>query len=242
VAFLPFAAFSLQVASILFVAFGCGVLAWALMRWGYGPLFGFLSASVHYAAEVGQFSPIYAASVVLPWLGLFALAKPTIGAAAFVARPSWWPVVGGLVFGGIAFAINPQWPAEWLHAIAQNNAQWAPAVPYRAPITFLGGPLVLLSLLRWRRPEARFLAALMCVPQTTVLYETVPVFLIPRTFGEALGLTACSYFAHLATEFVTPQGGVLPIDNMGGAGQCIVLFLYLPATAMLLFHRRNVAE
>jgi hypothetical protein len=241
VAWLPVAALSLHLATVGFVALGCGAFAWALMAWGYGPLFGFLSASVHYAAEVGQFSPLFAASVALPWLGIFLVAKPTVGLAAFVARPSWWAVGGALVFGGIAFAINPHWPRAWLDAVARNDALWAPTVPYRAPITFLGGPLVLLALTRWRRPEARYLVALACVPQTTVLYETVPLFLIPRTFGETVALTALSYLTHLATELVTPQGIVPPSEHLAGAGQMIVLFLYLPAVALLL-HRPNRSD
>jgi hypothetical protein len=38
---------------------------------------------------------------------------------------------------------------------------------------------------KWRRPEARLLAALACIPQTPVLYEVVPLFLLVRTFREA---------------------------------------------------------
>lgn len=234
VAFLPFGFLSVDTASILFTALTCGAFAWAVMRWGYGPLFGFYSASVHYAAEVGQFSPLFAASVVVPWLALFLVAKPTIGAAAFIARPSWWAVAGCVVFGGIAFAINPHWPAEWMHEVARNNALWAPAVPYRAPVTFVGGPLVLLALLRWRRPEARYIAALIFVPQTVGLYEAVPLFLVPRTFGEAASLTTLSYVAFLAAEYVAPQAYVPPVDAMMASGQAVMLLLYLPAVALLL--------
>lgn len=241
VAALPFGVLPLDVASVLFVGLGCGVFAWVLMSWGYGPLFGFLSGSVHYAAEVGQWSPLFAASVVVPWLALFLVAKPTIGAAAFIARPSWWAVAGGVVFGGVAFAINPHWPREWLDAVARNNALWAPQIPYRAPITFLGGPLALLCLLRWRRPEARYVAALLCVPQTTVLYETVPLFLVPRTFGESLTLTVLSYASWLVAQHYAPQGIAPPSDHANAAGQMIVLFLYLPATAILLT-RPNVDD
>jgi hypothetical protein len=241
VALLPLGALPLHVATVLF-SFACGgALAWAVMRRGYGPLFGMLSAPVHYAAETAQWSPLFAASVVVPWLALFLVAKPTIGLAAFVARPSWWAVAGGILFGGVAFAVNPHWVGEWLGAVHRNAAQWAPDRPYRIPITYPGGALALLALLRWRRPEARYLAVLACVPQTPLQYEAVPLLLIPRTFWEAAGLFALSYAGHLATEYVAPQGAGQP-HHLAVSGQMIVLFLYLPATALLLTrpHRSDV--
>jgi hypothetical protein len=81
--------------------------------------------------------------VIAP-LGLLLVAKPTVGGAIFLTRPSRWALLGAFVFGGIAFLVQPGWVADWLDAIARDNAIWAPTVPYRAPITFIGGPLVLL--------------------------------------------------------------------------------------------------
>jgi hypothetical protein len=240
VAILPLGALPLHVATVLF-SFGCGMaLAWTVMRWGYGPLFGVLSAPAHYAAETAQWSPLFAASVALPWLGIFLVAKPTVGLAAFVARPSWWAVGGALVFGGLAFAVNPHWVAEWLANVHRNAAAWAPDRPYRVPLTYPGGAVALLALLRWRRPEARYLAALACVPQTPLQYEAVPLVLVPRTFWEAAGLFALSYTAHLATEWVAPQVVSQP-RHLAVSGQMIVLFLYLPA-ALLLLTRPNRSD
>ena len=52
-------------------------------------------------------------------------------------------------------------------------------------LTLRGGALVLLALLKWRRPEARLLAATACVPHTLLPDETLPLFLVPQTWLEA---------------------------------------------------------
>ena len=67
---------------------------------------------------------------------------------------------------------------------------------------------MLLAILRWRRPEARLLIALACVPQSMLLYETVPLFLVPRTFRESALLVALSYVALRAVAYGGPYPDV----------------------------------
>jgi ABC-type anion transport system duplicated permease subunit len=54
----------------------------------------------------------------------------------------------------VSLLLQPSWPREWLNAVSQ--------APHIAPL--IGqtavGPLVLLSLMRWRRADARLLVAL----------------------------------------------------------------------------------
>ena len=121
---LPLAPFAPRVASAVFVGFGIGVLAWALMRNGLGPLVVLLAAPVGVAMETAQWSPLFAAALVLPALSFFLVAKPTIGLAIFAARPSWRPVVAGVLCTVVAFALVPGWLAEWRQALAENAAQW----------------------------------------------------------------------------------------------------------------------
>jgi hypothetical protein len=109
-------------------------------------------------------------------LGFLFVAKPTIGAAMFAARPSWWPIVGAVILCAIAFIVQPTWVMDWRDAVVRTRHKWL----FVAPITYPGGVIVLLALLRWRRPEARLIAALASVPQTTALYEGVPLFLVPH--------------------------------------------------------------
>jgi hypothetical protein len=230
---IPFAPLPLNVATVLFTTLIGAAFAWALMAHGYTPLFGFFSGALHLAAEEGQYSPLFAAAAVIPWLSLFLIAKPTIGAAIFVARPSWWAVSGALLFGAIAFAIQPHWVHDWLDAVARNNRQWAPQSPYRAPILFPGGVVALACLLRWRRPEARLVAALACVPQTTVLYEAVPLFLVPRTFLETTVLVVCSYLQHWFGRFFA-AGVPTAQEHVTLSGRWLALSMYVPVTLMVL--------
>ena len=237
---IPLAPLPIGTATFLFSVLGGFALAWALMEYGYGPLFGFFSMPVRAAFEVVQWSPLLAAAAIVAPLGLLLVAKPTLGAAILFARPSRWAFIGAAVFGGIAFLVEPGWVQHWLDAIARNNVEWAPTVPYRAPITFIGGPLVMLALLRWRRPEARLVAALVCVPQTLVMYEAVPLFLVPRTLLQAAGLVALSHAGHFWVRTQLPPG-YLESLNYSLVGQAMIWSLFLPCTVLVL-RRANVGD
>jgi len=234
---IPFAPLSIHAATVLFSVIGGALLAWALMEHGYGTLFGFFSMPVRAAFESVQWSPVLASAMVIAPLSLVLVAKPTVGGAIFFARPSRWAFAGAALFGGIAFALQPGWVSDWLDAIARNEAIWAPTTPYRAPITFVGGPLVLLCLLRWRRPEARLVAAMVCVPQTLVLYEAVPLMLVPRTFWQSVALVAASYVGHAWVRIHLPPGYHERL-SYELVGRAMVWSLYLPCT-LLVLRRRN---
>jgi hypothetical protein len=104
-----------------------------------------------------------------------------------------------------------------------------------------GGPFILLALVKWRRADARLLAALACVPQTPVLYEVVPLFLLVRTFREATFLTvlmalvvkivqANEHAAHLSSALTGADYNTWMALN----GQWMVWLVYLPCTALVL--------
>jgi hypothetical protein len=230
---IPFAPLPSDWASVAFMVVGGATFAWALMEYGYGPLFGFFGAALHYAAETAQWSPLFAAAVVLPPISAVLLAKPTIGAAIFVARPSWWGVGGALVLALIGFVVQPTWVGDWLQAARTNNLAWLPHRPYQIPVLMPGGWLALLCLLRWRRPEARLVAALACVPQSPTLYETVPLFLVPRTFWQAATLVALSYGQHALVELLMPAPRIAG-EYFDLSGRLIAVMLYAPVTAMVL--------
>ena len=230
---IPFTPFPEPVASMLFAALGGAVFAWVLMAYGYGPLFGFFSLSMREASAAAQWSPIISACFVLAPLSFILIAKPTIGVALFVARPSWWAVAGGVILLTAAYLVQPTWIADWMGAVERYREMGAPNAPYRAIVSFPGGALALLCLLRWRRPEARLIAALVCVPITPMLYETLPLFLIPRTFWEAATLVGLSYAQHHVTTALVPVPWT-HANFMAVTGQMFVLLMYLPATIMIL--------
>ena len=67
-------------------------------------------------------------------------------------------VTGGLLLG-VSLAILPTWPLDWMHVMRAGveNHYRAPVVGGRGLLAL--GPALLVVLLRWRRPEARLLAA-----------------------------------------------------------------------------------
>ena len=228
----PLAYFSEPIASALFVGVGGGLFAWSLMEYGYGPLFGFFSLGVREAAGAGQWSLLIAAAFVVSPIGLVLVAKPTVGLAMFFARPTRWALAGCVLMVATAFAVQPTWITDWRDAMAANTARW-PASPYRAIISFPGGVLALLCLARWRRPEARLVAALVCVPITVSAYETVPLLMVPRTFWQAALLVLLSYVQQsLKMALLAPPWSAAQF--VAATGQLLVVALYLPATIMVL--------
>ena len=96
-----------------------------------------------------------------------------------------------------------------------------------------GGVLLLLALLRWRRPEARLLAALACVPHLAVLYDTVPLFLACRARWEAWLLVALSYVTLVVTiNMVTPGMGL--VAALARTWPALLLLMYLPVLVLVL--------
>jgi hypothetical protein len=101
-----------------------------------------------------------------------------------------------------------------------------------APVTRWGGPLILLALLKWRRADGRLLVALSCIPQTPVLYDVVPLFLLVRTFRDAallIVLTGAVASIVDATARNASYNTWMAIN-----GQWMVWLVYLPCTAMVL--------
>src|SRR5215218_1846316 len=195
VATIPLATIARPLAAVLFAAIGSGVFVWAATRRSVAPAVVITSASAALAAETVQWSPLLGAAFAVPWLGVLLCAKPTIGFAIWLARPTRWAIIGAAVLSAIGLAFSPTWPVDWLEALRRTSLATVGGTPYFAPIRSAGGAFALLALLRWRRPEARLVLALACVPQTPLLYETVPLFLVPLTITEGGVLWLGSWLA-----------------------------------------------
>jgi hypothetical protein len=200
----------------------------AVSRQGLWGLLAIASAPFLNALLLGQWSPLLVGAVAVPWLALAWAAKPTIGAALFTAYPSRhavWLAVGLLA---LSLALRPDWPVHWIDAVRVG--------PHlRAPVTRPGGILLLLALLRWRTPEGRLLAALSLVPQTTMAYEVLPLFLIPQTVRRMAVLVVLS---QAAFAIAVSLPGIDPARDLAGtlARQWPVWLVacYLPALAFVL--------
>jgi hypothetical protein len=224
---MPFAWAPPRLADALFIGFGAALLVWALTRQTLAnpQLWVFASFPMMVAAQTVQWSPWLTAAAVMPSLGFLLAAKPSIGLAMFAAYPSRLALVGSLLFAAITVALWPWWVPAWIAAL--------PSLTHMsAPVTRWGGPLILLALVKWRRPEARLLAALACIPQTPVLYEVVPLFLLVRTFREAAVLVVLTGVAGRIVNAIAV--GVDYHTWMTINGQWMVWLVYLPCTAMIL--------
>jgi hypothetical protein len=223
---LPFSLLPLWLARAAFMGLSTALLACGLTRRAWWPLISLAGGQFFFALQSVQWSPLFAAAVLLPVLRVLWTAKPTTGAALFAGYPNRWTVWGGLALFGMAFLVWPHWLAGWLHAAA--------AAPHRPAILRLGGVVLLLALLRWRLPEGRQLAMLSLVPLSPHLYEALPLMLVARTRRELLVLALCGAVG-LAAGAVTPHA----VGPDHGPIPWAVVFLtgYLPAVAVVLQHR-----
>lgn len=219
----PLSWLSLSVAGAVFMGISGGLLAWLVTREGLWRLWIFGTASYFMACKVGQWSPIIMAVAFLPAAGFLAAMKPNLGLALLTYRPTWRAILGCVVVGLLSFAVLPSWLLDW-------HANTASLVGHGPPVLTPVGAIVLLALLRWRRPEARLLLAMACVPQLLFFADQLPLFLIPRTRREMMLLTFCSAFAFFFwyIRFADNPAYVL------AAAPYVMWSSYLPCLAMVL--------
>jgi hypothetical protein len=225
----PLGLLPVVVARIVFASVSSGLLTYALTRDGYGRLPLLLSISFVTAVELVQWSPLLTAGMMMPALAWTAVAKPNIGAAMAAYSTSRTTLIvmiaGSLALLAISFVIQPTWPVAWL-----KNVRTAPH--FVAPIMRPAGFLLLAALAKWRRPEARLLAALACVPQTPTFYDHVLVFVVPRTSRESLTLVVLTFVVYFAVAFAPPFQTYKQWGDF--VATATMVCVYAPATVMVL--------
>jgi hypothetical protein len=224
----PLAFASMHWADLLFCAIGCCLFIWAVTTDGRLPpaVVALVSLPALMTLQTGQWSLLLTGAALLPAAGFLLIAKPTIGLALFGAFPCWRTAVGCGVLLAASVAVSPGWIAEW-------RAGFVTVPHIVAPITRWGGPLVLLALTKWKRADARLLLGLACVPHTTALYETIPLFLIAETWLQAWAIWALAVGVYVGQWATGPYAS---IDAQWNAGaQWIVAIMYLPCLAMVLW-------
>jgi hypothetical protein len=227
---LPLAPLSIEVARAVWAGVGIAAFTAAALGYQRGLPPALLSASLLNAVAQGQWSPLLVAAAVLPWLGFAWAGKPSIGGALFAAYPSRAATWGATALVLVSLIAWPTWPVEWFHAVREAGLRPLIARP--------GGALLLLALIRWKDPEARLLAGLACVPQTAGLYETLPLFLIPRDKGEGYLLAALSYVPAFGLWVISPRVSPGPLESViETKWPLLFLSLYLPALVMVLRKR-----
>ncbi len=229
---MPFGLVPLRLANAIFVGLGSALLFWALTRKTLRnpQLLVFTAFPMAVAAQTVQWSPLLTAATFFPVLGIVYACKPSIAIAYWVAYPNPRALLAAVGFSLITFLLWPWWPGEWV-------AQLSTVTHMSAPVTRWGGPLLLLAALRWRRPEARLLLGLSCIPQTPVVYEAVPLFLLVTTLREGVALLVVT----VLLGHVLPDSSTHPYDEwMSISGSWMIWFVYVPCLVIVL-RRPNVA-
>ena len=230
VAILPLGFLSESAATVVFVWISSALLGWAVTHDGWHRVPMFVSGAFLMAARRGQWSPLLTATYFLPWLGWALAAKPNIGFAIFAAARSVvtlkFAIAGGLVLALVAFAIVPTWLGDWVAATSQARHT-------QAPVLARGGFVILLVLLRWRRPEARLIVALACVPHSMYWYDILPLFLAASTFRESV-VFALITTTGLALEQILIARSTDVMTLYADFNAVIVAVAYLPAVMMVL--------
>lgn len=226
---MPFAWLPEFAAAIAFVWISTALLAYAITAKGWDLLFLFPSSAFIVAARSAQWSPLLSAAFCLPWLAWVFAAKPNIGAGLALASDSRRTVINALIGGGILLAVSvillPSWPREWI-GLVRNASHLS------IPIARLGGPLILLALIRWRRPEARLILFLACVPQTGAWYEALPLLLVAQTRRESQILSLVSSTGFILIRFMIH--GQPEVEFNRQVSTLMVAFAYLPAMIVVL--------
>ncbi len=220
---LPLALLPLTVARALFIGLGTALFTYAVTRQGQWRLYLLISGAMYWSWIAVKWEPLLIGAALTPGLGWLLVVKPTLGFALWVAYPSVLAVAGGLGLLAVSFAVQPDWVQGWMASMAGT-----PHIPH---LLRPGGVLLLLALLRWRRPEGRLLAALAVVPQTTALYEVLPLGLVAQNRRQAAGFAGLTVLAHLL--YLAGPQGPWPV---GAEYQWWVILplIYLPALAVIL--------
>ena len=222
---LPVAWLDPAIAAIVFIALSGALLGFALARLQRPWFPVLLSVPFLLAAQLAQISPLVLALGLLPGLSGLAFVKPNLGISLFAWRPSRRAVVVALVVFGASLVVLPTWPGDWLDAASHSTS-------HSAPFTRGIGLVGLLSILRWRRPEARLLFFMTLLPNTVWFYDELPLFLVPSSRREAIVLALASWVGWFAW---LGDGGLQHVDaTILNAGPWVVLSMYVPATVMVL--------
>lgn len=231
VAAIPFLLVSDHAAAVIFVTLSAFLLAYGATAKSWHLVAMFPSIAFLSSIQFAQWSPLMTAAVFLPWLAFFGAIKPQSILPVALSSERWTQtvvaLVGGILLLGLSIFLYPDWPREWLSAVSGNR-------DLTPPLFRLGGPVILLALLRWRRPEAWLVALSACMPQTWGWYNTLVLLTVAGTYREACVLSLVSSAGQLLALYFS--GFSSQPESYGLWGAAMVAFAYLPATIVVLRH------
>ena len=235
VLFLPLAYLAPQIAAVVAEGVSVATFAFALTRDGYWRLPLLASYPLIFCVLSAQVVPLVTAAMLLPALGFLAPVKFTLGAVGYAYNLSRRYAVLAIAAVCITVVIWPWWPAQWWaerHDVAGTY--------YHVPLLLPGGFLALTALWRWRRPEARLVAAMACVPQTMLYYDQLPLGLVAKSYRECLAAAVLSWTAPLVAIALHGNAATDREVLFRQNGPIILALYYLPALFLVLIRNKGV--
>jgi hypothetical protein len=226
---IPFSLGSFLIGSAAFCGIGAALFVFAVSRDGLHRVWFCGGVPFIMALRFGQWSTWLTAAALLPVLSFLLPAKPNLGLPLVLAKPTRAMVVGCMAVLIVSLIAKPNWPLGWYAIVTGAFRQ---TVPHPAPVTTFGGfgALVLLALLRWRRPEARLIALMACVPQLPFWADQLPLATVARSSREVIWSLLGGHLCFLGWFVFAPKVvyyvPVMQPYALAGA--------YLPALIMVL--------
>jgi hypothetical protein len=222
---LPLSRFTIPMGASVFIGATSGLLAYGLLRGGeWWRLLTFVSAPYYLAIRCVQWSPLMMAILFFPALMPLVLAKPQFALPVALTRMTQRRAVACLCFLLVSLAVYPAWPIRWFSQIK----------PYGGFIPALVFPVLLLPAYGWREPGIRHFLLMACMPQHRYLYDSLLLWVIPKSLAEMLVLTMSSWVACSA-------GFTLVGFRDHGAG-LTVAGIYVPCLLLLLARSRSANQ
>lgn len=226
---MPFSLGSFLVGSAAFVGLGAALFAYAMSRGGLHRIWLCGSVPFMLALRFGQWSTWLTAAAILPLLSFLLPAKPNIGLPLLLAKPTRAMILGSTLILTLSLVVMPSWPFGWYGTV---TGAFTHTVPHPAPVTtFRGlGAIVLLALLRWRRPEARLLVLMACVPQLPFWADQLPLATIAHSRREVIWSMLAGHLCFICWFLFAPK----VVYYVPVMQPYALIGTYLPALIMVL--------
>jgi hypothetical protein len=214
----PFVWMPPALAGALFYGISSALLALGVSRHGYHRLLIFLAYPYWAGLLEAQWVPLILAGAYLPLLLPATLAKPQLGAPIFLSTATRKGALACVALAAISFLLMPGWLPQWLSHI-HDYARFI-------PLLVLPGPLLLLSLLRYRAADARVLLLAALMPQRW-FYDGLILWFIPKSRREIVWTCFLSWIPGIWRWYHFPH-------SFYEVGRWMVIFFYLPMLVVVL--------
>lgn len=201
---LPFSLGAFLTGSAVFCGLGATLFVFVMSRRGLHRIWLCGGVPFIITLRFGQWSTWLIAAAMLPALSFLLPAKPNIGLPLFLSRPTRTATAACAAILLLSLAVMPSWPLDWFAIITGAFRQ---TVPHPSPVTTFGGAgvLCLLSLLRWRRPEARLIALMACMPQLPFWADQLALATVPETRREVIWSLLGGHLCFIAWFLFAPK-------------------------------------